>query len=164
MKLSNSIVSNDRYFILGLTKLLGEEFIDRHCFIIDLDANSVSDMEPHFFVNKTIVVFASKPCCLYKSKKLEGSIILDKRCSVDCILSFFKGNKTMNTYLPELNLSLRERQILSVMCREGCNKKIATELGVSIKTIYTHRRNIMNKLGCKNRIELQKIILDISKR
>ena len=48
----------------------------------------------------------------------------------------------------------REREIM-IFCREGllC-KEIANRLGVSINTINTHKRNIYQKLGINNTMEM----------
>ena len=40
------------------------------------------------------------------------------------------------------------------------NRKIADVLGISIRTIETHRANIMKKLKVKNAIELVKITIE----
>lgn len=50
--------------------------------------------------------------------------------------------------------------MLSMLSRGESNQEIAEEFGVKLKTIYTHRRNLMNKLGCKNRITFQKLFFN----
>ena len=53
-------------------------------------------------------------------------------------------------------LTGRERQVLQLLA-EGCPvKQIAADLGVSIKTVETHRANIMRKLGKHSIAELTK--------
>jgi DNA-binding NarL/FixJ family response regulator len=44
------------------------------------------------------------------------------------------------------SLTDRETQVLRLIARGGCNKGMAAELGISIKTIEKHRQQIMNKL------------------
>jgi DNA-binding NarL/FixJ family response regulator len=44
------------------------------------------------------------------------------------------------------SLTEREMQVLRLIARGGCNKGMAVELGISIKTIEKHRQQIMNKL------------------
>ena len=53
-------------------------------------------------------------------------------------------------------LTSRERQILQLLAEGRSAKNIATDLGVSIKTIETHRANIMKKLGLHSVAELTK--------
>ena len=53
-------------------------------------------------------------------------------------------------------LTDRERQVLQLLAEGRSAKRIATDLGVSIKTIETHRANIMRKLGKHSIAELTK--------
>lgn len=59
----------------------------------------------------------------------------------------------------ELNyydLTKRERQILTMIAEGMGNKDIAEQLGKSVRTIETHRFNIMKKLKVNNVVELLK--------
>ncbi len=51
-------------------------------------------------------------------------------------------------------LTKRERQILSLIYNGVSNKEIAEQLGKSVRTVETHRFNIMKKLEVKNIAEL----------
>jgi DNA-binding NarL/FixJ family response regulator len=53
-------------------------------------------------------------------------------------------------------LTDRERQVLQLLAEGRPAKQIATDLGVSIKTVETHRANIMRKLGKHSIAELTK--------
>ena len=53
-------------------------------------------------------------------------------------------------------LSAREREVLRFIAEGKSTKEIAANLGVSVKTIETHRLNIMGKLEIKNVAELVK--------
>ncbi len=53
-------------------------------------------------------------------------------------------------------LTDRERQVLQLLAEGRSAKNIATDLGVSIKTVETHRANIMKKLGKHSIAELTK--------
>ena len=53
-------------------------------------------------------------------------------------------------------LTDRERQILQLLAEGRSAKRIAMDLGVSIKTVETHRANIMKKLGLHSIAELTK--------
>jgi len=44
-------------------------------------------------------------------------------------------------------LSQREREVLALIAGEFSNKEIADKLGVSVRTIETHRERLMRKLG-----------------
>ncbi len=47
-------------------------------------------------------------------------------------------------------ISVREREILQLLAEGKSNKDISGILNLSIKTVETHRNNIMHKLGLKN--------------
>jgi two-component system, NarL family, response regulator NreC len=51
-------------------------------------------------------------------------------------------------------LSPREKEILRLLAEGYSNKEIAESLVISPSTVYTHRGNLMNKLGLNNRREL----------
>ena len=59
---------------------------------------------------------------------------------------------------PEHPLTRREKQILRMIYRGISNKEIADALDKSIRTVETHRFNIMKKLGVNNIAELLKKI------
>jgi DNA-binding NarL/FixJ family response regulator len=50
----------------------------------------------------------------------------------------------------ETHLTKRERQILELVAKELTNTQIAVALSLSPRTIHTHRRSIMQKLGVRN--------------
>ena len=51
-------------------------------------------------------------------------------------------------------LSVREREILQMLAEGRSNKEIAEDLHLSVKTVETHRANIMKKLGLRNIADL----------
>jgi DNA-binding NarL/FixJ family response regulator len=53
-------------------------------------------------------------------------------------------------------LSPREREVLQLMAEGKTNRQIAETLYVSLKTVETHRQQIMNKLEIHNIVELTK--------
>lgn len=83
----------------------------------------------------------------------------------DTIISSFVANPaepaaTMDkaestpTSLDDFNLTKREKQILDLITKGLHNKDIAENLGKSIRTIETHRFNIMKKLNVNNLTDL----------
>jgi len=54
-----------------------------------------------------------------------------------------------NLHNPAL-LTEREKEIVVCMCNEMGSREIAERLSISIKTVETHRTNIMNKIGTKS--------------
>ncbi|BAS26075.1 response regulator [Limnochorda pilosa] len=55
---------------------------------------------------------------------------------------------------PEDLLTERERQIVQLAAEGYKNREIAERLNISLKTVETHRANIMQKLNISDRVEL----------
>lgn len=51
-------------------------------------------------------------------------------------------------------LSPRQREILAALGAGRTTKQIAGDLGISVKTVETHRARLMEALGCRNAVEL----------
>ena len=60
----------------------------------------------------------------------------------------------------DFDLTKREKGILKMITTGNNNREIADGLGISIRTIETHRANIMKKLKVKNAVELVRVALD----
>jgi DNA-binding NarL/FixJ family response regulator len=58
-------------------------------------------------------------------------------------------------------LTAREQDVLKGICTGGTNQEIADDLNLSIKTVQTHRGNIMEKLDLHNRVDLVKYAIRI---
>lgn len=56
----------------------------------------------------------------------------------------------------QASLTARELEILRLVCQELTTQEIAQRLFISIPTVETHRRNLMQKVGCKTSIGLVK--------
>ena len=54
----------------------------------------------------------------------------------------------------DTKLTKREKQVLRLIGRSLSSKEMAAELHVATSTIETHVRNLFDKLGAKNRMEL----------
>jgi len=77
------------------------------------------------------------------------------------VSSYLKGQDVRGPQSPPLSsknydITKRERQILGMIADGIGNKEIADQLGKSIRTIETHRFNIMKKLKVNNVVELLK--------
>ena len=53
-------------------------------------------------------------------------------------------------------LGLREREVLKLLAEGQSSKEIAGRLGLAVKTVETHRRNIADKTGLHSIAELTK--------
>jgi DNA-binding NarL/FixJ family response regulator len=52
------------------------------------------------------------------------------------------------------HLTGRETEVVRLVANGYRNREVAKELGISVKTVETHRANIMNKLGFRNLAQL----------
>jgi DNA-binding NarL/FixJ family response regulator len=59
---------------------------------------------------------------------------------------FLHGKENVSTGPEPGRLTAREREIVQLVAEGGTNKTVATSLGISIKTVETHRAAIMKKL------------------
>ena len=95
---------------------------------------------------------------------LKGSGISDL---VRAVKTVVKGNAyfspEVSKYLLKLSkkglkevdgLTQRELEVLKLVCEGYTSQQIALKLGISVKTVETHRSNIMNKLGVFSIAEL----------
>lgn len=71
-------------------------------------------------------------------------------------LSHGAGNESRGSEV----LTSRETEILQVLAEGKKTKEIARELNISVKTVQTHRRNIMEKLDMRNIARLTKYAID----
>jgi DNA-binding NarL/FixJ family response regulator len=68
-------------------------------------------------------------------------------------------------YKSDVQLTRRETEIIKMISEELTNADIAEKLGISVRTVDTHRRNLLQKLDVKNtaglvRFALQNGLLD----
>ena len=57
-------------------------------------------------------------------------------------------------------LSAREREVFGLLARGRLPKQVATDLGISIKTAYVRRANLLAKLGVRSDRDLYRLALD----
>lgn len=50
----------------------------------------------------------------------------------------------------QVPLTRREKEVLRLILKERTNKEIAEELFISVRTVDTHKRNLLEKTGSKN--------------
>jgi two-component system response regulator NreC len=58
-------------------------------------------------------------------------------------------------------LSQREAEVLRLLAQGHTNQETADRLGVSVKTIETHRKRLSDKLGVKSRAELFRFAVEV---
>jgi two-component system response regulator NreC len=75
---------------------------------------------------------------------------------LESVVSDYVSQLSTSEYDAYRQLSDRERQVLQLLAEGNSTKEIAFKLHVSVKTIETHRQNIMNKLGIRTLAGLTK--------
>jgi len=67
---------------------------------------------------------------------------------------YIQGKKTVEGAPEKSRITDREREIVQLLAEGKSSKEIATMLGISVRTVETHRAAIMKKLGLKSFSEL----------
>ncbi|WP_369309379.1 two component system response regulator [Providencia rettgeri] len=83
------------------------------------------------------------------------SVVFMDRVFIDPQLSEAQILELPQTKEP-VRLTMRERQILKLISEERRNRDIAEDLKITIKTVETHRLNLMRKLGTHSSVGLVK--------
>jgi DNA-binding NarL/FixJ family response regulator len=65
-----------------------------------------------------------------------------------------------DNFLKQFNLTKREMEIIQLLKKDQTNQQVADQLFLSIYTVETHRKNIMQKLGLKTPVALMKFIIE----
>ena len=60
-----------------------------------------------------------------------------------------------------IQLTRKEQEVLNLARLGDSNKIIADKLGVSITTVKTHRKNIIQKLGITGKAEMSRYLLNL---
>ena len=60
----------------------------------------------------------------------------------------------VSTAIRPRELTKREREVVKLVAEGYKNKEVAEKLGISVKTVETHRFNVMNKLAFRNIAQL----------
>ncbi len=101
---------------------------------------------------------ASKELVDAIAKIVRGEVYLDATFSQYVIEEFRNVNHVTDKSLID-NLTGREREVLKLIAEGKSNKAIADILNLSLKTVETHRQNIMRKLDIHNVVNLVKFAI-----
>jgi len=77
----------------------------------------------------------------------------------DTVMKEFAQHLSQNDSSPTALLTAREREVLQLIAEGLTTKQIAERIHVSVKTVETHRQQIMNKLNVRSIAGLTKIAL-----
>ncbi len=84
----------------------------------------------------------------------KGDSYFSREVSAIIIEQLHKPNAARNP--EDIPISPRETEVLKLIALEHSNPEIAEKLFISIRTVDTHRRNLLEKLGAKNTAGLVK--------
>ena len=85
---------------------------------------------------------------------LDGEAILPRKLSIRLLEEYVAASRELNakkTGVHSPTLTFRELEVLRFIARGLTNQEIADTLNVSVYTIKSHVRNLIDKLGAKNR-------------
>ena len=120
---------SDRRYVFGMFNAGASGFLLKDCAFEEL-ASAIN------------TVVANQP---YLSPSIAGTVI------EDFVRSTFSAESSATAVL-----TAREREVLQLLAEGRSTKEIASQLHVSVKTVETHRRRIMDKLGLRGIPELTK--------
>lgn len=83
---------------------------------------------------------------------LKGDLWYSRKILGKCLMEL-KASKTIPEYSTSNNLTLREKEILTLITSGYSNKQISDILCISFHTVKTHIYNIYKKIGVENRFQ-----------
>ena len=150
-----AIIDSNTLATLGLKQILQNVMpimtVDTYGSFSELCSNNPESYF-HYFVSMEIVL-RNRPFFLERRHK---TIVLTLSLSDASQLSDFhahakgKNLPKMPKVLEQKILTDREIEVMSYIVQGNTNKEIADILSISLATVITHRKNIMDKLGMKS--------------
>jgi DNA-binding CsgD family transcriptional regulator len=109
--------------------------------------------------NKAAKAMAEKNVLLVKANLDKDRLLAIAKTKIpkeatDEIISIISATDAM----PEIKLTKREMQIAELCAKGMISKEIADRLGISQRTVETHKNHIYKKLGINNTVELMQYI------
>lgn len=87
-----------------------------------------------------------------------GGVYLDPTV-VSRVVNSYAGRQTLSDALKGGDLSERETEVLRLIAWGYSNKEIGSQLNVSVKTVETHKANVMKKLDLRSRVDIVRYAL-----
>jgi DNA-binding NarL/FixJ family response regulator len=90
----------------------------------------------------------------FVSKEIDGELLLDGLTQlVEGEIDYLELITTSQEQLP-FKLTPQEKRIADLICSGQSTEEVATLLSISIHTVHTHRRRILEKTGAENFIQV----------
>ena len=68
----------------------------------------------------------------------------------DAMHTYLFRKKKKNIFQSQAELTLREKEVLKLICQELTSQEISKKLFISESTVNGHRNNLLLKIGCRN--------------
>ena len=134
-----------------------KHLIDQHPTIELLVISSDENKENIYdVINSGVLRFLTKKCDAHEINEAFRAIIRGEKFFCSSIFNFiFEMSFSQNSYSSNpLPLSARELEIVQLIAKGLIAKEISKKLNLSTHTVYTHRKNIMEKLKLRRSSEL----------
>lgn len=124
---------SDRRFIVGVLQAGASGYLMKDCSFEELEAS----------------IRAVAKGLKYLSPEVTSIVVEDYIRQI----SYYSQSNT------DINLTRREREVLQLVAAGRSTRKIAESLGISVKTVESHRQNIMDKTRARSVAELTKLAI-----
>ena len=141
------------FFSIESIKNLKEQHPTIELLVISSDDNKENIYD---VINSGVLRFLTKKCDAHEINEAFRAIIRGEKFFCASIFNFiFEMSFSQNNYSSNpLPLSARELEIVQLIAQGLVAKEIGRKLNLSTHTVYTHRKNIMEKLKLKRSSEL----------
>ncbi len=136
---------------IELMKTLKNEFPDQKVLVLSMfnDGGQIKSMIENG-ANGYILKNVTKSELFEAMKSIINGDDHYSREIYDTLIRNISKRKAKQRLTFEKPLSEREKEVLVLIANEKSNQEIADELFISIRTVETHKRNLLEKTGCKN--------------
>ena len=141
------------FFSIESIKNVKEQHPTIELLVISSDDNKENIYD---VINSGVLRFLTKKCDAHEINEAFRAIIRGEKFFCASIFNFiFEMSFSQNNYSSNpLPLSARELEIVQLIAQGLVAKEIGRKLNLSTHTVYTHRKNIMEKLKLRRSSEL----------
>lgn len=161
------IYSSNIFFIQGVKALVAEVFSKRSHVIHVFDEKNILNITSVNDVQDGMFVFSDtkNPLFLFYLSLFCRNNIVTGNSNIEDVRRYLRGRirkkRVCSVSHRPGDLSPREREIVICMKLRMTDDEVASRFKLSRKTVSAHRRNILSKLGIRNRNELYKYLFGV---
>jgi DNA-binding NarL/FixJ family response regulator len=140
------------FFNMETIKFLRQKHSDIDILVISSDDQKENIYE---VIHSGVFRFLTKKCEAQEIKEAFNAIIKGEKFFCASVFNYiFEKSFSQNTLSNPNPLSARELEIVQLIAKGLVAKEISKKLNLSTHTVYTHRKNIMEKLKLRRPSEL----------